>query len=345
MPIPNISRQPDNSAIVAMTKTRAGRKMAFVNLKQKRTAKKRRANYRYFYREKDKPGNKGFNRLTTNIMRERGLFIGDRLTTDCRSKRPFAHTQTAAWLAGPETPINRLLVIHRTGSGKTFAMIHILDLYFSDPRAKIVVFPNRELVRNFYEKMYKTPTRYTTFVEARSQAKKIANTYNYFKSTLGMEGELHKRGLFGELAAPLRPMSYSLAGGRQVFPTHGGKPDNPIFKIDYDGKNPFDNKIILMDEVHNLIRPPPGVDKRMLKRLKRMRDALYSAKGSIIVGLTATPFVKDETDGKELLRMIKGNEYKDAPTNQGFVSYFNTLPKINLSRNETGYLVFKSNPH
>ena len=82
-----------------------------------------------------------------------------------------------------------------------------------------------------------------------------------------------------------------------------------------------------MDEVHNLVHPPPGTDKRLLKRLERMRNALYSAKGSVIVGLTATPFVKDEKDGKELLRMIKGEEYKNSPTNEGFVSYFNTLPK------------------
>jgi hypothetical protein len=174
--------------------------------------------------------------------------------------------------------------------------------------------------------MKKTPSNYSAFVQARADASRVANTMTYFKRTLSMDGELHKRGLYGELSSPMRPISYSLAGGRQVFPKGGGKPGMPIFKIDWDGKNPFDNKIILMDEVHNLIRPPQGTDKQLVTRLQRMRDALYSAKGSVIVGLTATPFVKEEADGHKLLKMIKGKEYAGAPTNEGFISYFNTLP-------------------
>lgn len=275
-----------------------------------------------------KPGDHGFNREATKIMRERGFYFGDRLHTDCDTKnpRPFAHTQTAAWLVGPETPINRLLVIHRTGSGKTNAMIHILDLYFSDPRPKVVVFPNSEVVRNFYDKLYKERTQYSAFAQARAESSRHAYTQSYFKATLMMEGELHKRGEQGELASPMRPMTYSIAGGRQVFPKGSGPPALPIFKIMWDGRNPFDNKIILMDEVHNLIRPTVGVDKRLQVRLERLRKALYSAHNSVIVGLTATPFVKTEQDGRDLLTMIRGEEYMHAPTNEGFISYFNTLP-------------------
>lgn len=285
-------------------------------------------NKKYYYTWNKRPGDYGFNAEATRIMRERGFYYGDRLRTQCSSSHPepFAHTQTASWLVGPETPIDRLLVIHRTGSGKTNAMIHTLDLYFSDPRAKVIVFPNAEIVRNFYDKMYNERTQYSAFVEARAQAYGHANTMKYFKSTLSMDGELHKRGDLGELASPLRPMTYSIAGGRSVFPSGGGKPKLPIFKIGWDGRNPFDNKIVLMDEVHNLIRPSVGTDKRLKTRLDRLRKALFSARNSVIVGLTATPFVKTEQDGKELLQMIRGEEYKDAPTNQGFISYFNTLP-------------------
>jgi superfamily II DNA or RNA helicase len=283
---------------------------------------------KYRYKWTKSPGQYGFNAEATKIMRERGFYYGDRLQTTCNrnNPRPFAHTQTASWLVGPETPIDRLLVIHRTGSGKTNAMIHILGLYFSDPRAKIVVFPNSEIVKNFYSKMYKEETMYSAFVEARAQARGHANTMKYFKSTLSMDGELHKRGEMGELAAPMRPMTYSIAGGRSVFPRGGEAPKLPIFKIGYDGRNPFDNKIVLMDEVHNLIRPSVGTDKRLMTRLERLRKALFSARNSIIVGLTATPFVKNEQDGKDLLSMIKGEEYQSAATNQGFISYFNTLP-------------------
>lgn len=292
---------------------------------QKNLRAQQKRNRNYSYKWTKKPGDYGFNRLVTSMMRERGLFYGDRLKTSCTTG-PFAHTISAAWLAGPETPIDRMLVIHRTGSGKTFAMIHILNNYFSDPRPKIVVFPNQELVRNFYEKMKRTPSQYSAFVQARADQNRVANTMTYFRETLGMQGETHKRGLLGELAAPIRPLSYSICGGRQVFSKNGGRPDMPIFRMNWDGRNPFDNKIILMDEVHNLIRPPAGTDKRLATRLERMRNALFNAQGSVIIGLTATPFVKDEQDGRELLKMIKGKEYQNAPTNEGFISYFNSLP-------------------
>lgn len=289
--------------------------------------RKRKKQIRYAFNWTKRPGDYGFNKEVTAMMRERGLFIGDRLKTVCDSTQtPFAHTISAAWLAGPETPIDRLLVVHRTGSGKTSIMIHTLDLYFSDPRPKVIVFPNSEITRNFYDKLKNSTNQYSAFVQQRSDNTRHANTMNYFRSTLGMEGELTKRGRPGELSAPLRSITYSIAGGRQVFPKGGGRPVLPLFRIDWDGRNPFDNKIIIMDEIHNLIRPPKNTDAQLRTRLGRMREALYKAQGSVIVGLTATPFVKTEQDGHDLLKMIKGRENANTPTNEGFISYFNILP-------------------
>lgn len=293
--------------------------------KERQRRRKARQKQNYYWQFTLQPGDVGFNRQVNRVMRERGLFYNDLLKTNCNGE-PFAHTETAAFLAGPETPINRLLVIHRTGSGKTFAMIHILDSYFSDPRAKVVIFPNQQVVRNFYEKIKRTPNTYSNFVEARAQQARRANTMVYFRDTLAMTGELSKKGQLNELASPLRSITYSQAGGRNVFPRNGGRPVLPIFRIGYTGNNPFDNKIILMDEVHNLIKPPKGTDKQLATRLQRLREALFTAKGSVIVGLTATPFISDEKDGTDLLTMIKGREYAGSPTNEGFISYFNTLP-------------------
>lgn len=277
-----------------------------------------------------RPGQPGFNKEATKIMRRMGLFMGDRLLTDCSTSDPFAHTQTAAWLAGPETPIDRLLVIHRTGSGKTFAMIEILNKYFSDPRPKVVVFPNQALVNNFYQKMFSTPNAYKAWADNRAKRLHKTNTMDFFKSSLAMEGELHKygKGDPAELSSPMRPFRYSIAGGRTVF-SRDGRPEKPIFKIMFDEKtrNPFSNKIVLMDEVHNLATPPPDADASLRKRLARLYEALYTAENSIIVGLTATPFVNNEEDGRRLLKMIKGRMNQGARSNEGFISYFNTLPK------------------
>lgn len=274
------------------------------------------------------PGEKGFNAQATSIMRSRGIYYGygGKLKSVC-GEGAFAHQQAAAWLAGPETPIDRLLVVHRTGSGKTFVMIQILDEYFDDPRPKIIIFPNRELVKNFYTKTFKEDNRYKRWCEKKAKRERKPFTLSYYMEKTSMDGELHKRGLPGELLAPIRPFGYAVAGGSTVFPKGPGeRPAAPIFKIMYDGQNPYSNKIVVMDEVHNLIRPPPTYDKRMIRKLERLRQALYSADNSVIVGLTATPATKDPQDGEKLLAVIKGRKYANAETNEGFVSYFNTLP-------------------
>lgn len=279
------------------------------------------------------PGQYGFNSAIAKVMFQRGIYMGrkfpyprGRLQTECGSPDGvgFAQHETAAWLVGPDTPINRLLVIHRTGSGKTNVMIKILEKYFSDPRPKVVIFPNSELVANFYGKFYKTKTVYSDFARYTAKRDNKAFTLDYFKGKMAMDGELHRRNRSPEdLAAPVRPIQYSIAGGSQVL---GKTPKLSIFRAEYSGVNPYDNKIVLMDEVHNLVHPPPGSDRRLAKKLQRLRDALYSAKNCVIVGLTATPLVQGESDGDELIRMIKGAEYANTPTNEGFISYFNALP-------------------
>ena len=100
-------------------------------------------------------------------------------------------------------------------------------------------------------------------------------------------------------SAPLRAFSYTMAGGaascgarpNAVFkcpdgyagsypaklPRNGGYPDFPC------GGNPFSNKIVLMDEVHNLVRPSAEIlrnEKRMLM-LQRLRVLLRTAENSV----------------------------------------------------------------
>lgn len=276
-------------------------------------------------------GTKGFNKKATRVMRGAGISYGDGLKTGCtKSQHPFAHVMSAAWLAGPDgagNPDNRLLVIHRTGSGKTSVMLHALELWYDDPRPKIAVFPNGAVVRNFYKKLLETPSRYQAYVKRNMPPSHAADPVKHMEEAtdlLGMKGRLSRRGQPGFLAAPLRSVRYNIAGGGEVFGKGG--PNMPVFKIGYQsGGNPFDNKIILMDEVHNLIAPPADADARRLKSLARMRAALFSAKGSVIIGLTATPFVYSTDDGVALMRMIKGAAGMGR-SNEGYVSYFNSLP-------------------
>jgi hypothetical protein len=79
-----------------------------------------------------------------------------------RAAQPYQ--KTVPFLVHPDGPCQRMLVVHRVGSGKTMTMIRILDNYFDDPRPKIAVFPNPSIANNFYDELYNNVSnRYQLF--------------------------------------------------------------------------------------------------------------------------------------------------------------------------------------
>lgn len=277
---------------------------------------------------KKQPGDPGFNNYLYKKMKKAKL----KLKLNCKGKN-FAHQDTVKYCLHPSTPIDRLLVIHRTGSGKTRIMINVLNNYFFDRRPKIIIFPTQETVNNFYTQLMSFKNRYSDMIkiEYPDLIKELNNisTYNKalqkLKNHLALLGELgkYKKGL--TQMAPLRAYRYSVAGGESIF--KGNSPLDPIFKIDFKSRNSYDeysNKIVLMDEFHNLICPSLELSKYK-KKLVSLKEHLQHAKNSVIVGFTATPIVDGLEKGKELLNVIKGYNYK-SKNNEGFVSYFNSLP-------------------
>merc|ERR1719428_2428075 len=68
-----------------------------------------------------------------------------------------------AFLLHQSSPIQRLLVDHPTGSGKTREMVRVLDGFFLDPRPKVPIFPKQPVCRNFYTELLRWPSRYRDF--------------------------------------------------------------------------------------------------------------------------------------------------------------------------------------
>jgi hypothetical protein len=64
--------------------------------------------------------------------------------------RPQPYQKTVSFLVHPFSPIQRLLVAHRTGAGKTYTMIRVLDNFFYDKRPKVVIFPTQSIANSFY---------------------------------------------------------------------------------------------------------------------------------------------------------------------------------------------------
>ena len=177
------------------------------------------------------------------------------------------YQETVSYLCRPQSlPNPRMLVVHRTGCGKTATMIQIADNYFKDRRPKVLIFPTNAVCNSFYRELRNPnfPNRYDAYLERGNfpDARKALELTGILRNgTVAREFLDHP-----ELpSAPLRAFSYTMAGGASSC---GARP-NAVFKCPdgYAGSypeclprlggyddfackgNPFSNKIVLMDEV------------------------------------------------------------------------------------------------
>ncbi len=123
--------------------------------------------------------------------------------------------ETVSWLCRPQTYANpRLLVVHRTGSGKTATMIRVADNFYLDKRPKILLFPNKTVCDNFYRELRepKFPNRYANYLDAISEpdARKGLELHGLIKMGCVPEAYLDAPAL---PSAPLRAFTYTQAGG------------------------------------------------------------------------------------------------------------------------------------
>mmetsp|Transcript_43377 Transcript_43377/g.114246 ORF Transcript_43377/g.114246 Transcript_43377/m.114246 type:complete len:929 (+) Transcript_43377:3-2789(+) len=124
-------------------------------------------------------------------------------------------------------------------------------------------------------------------------------------------------------AAPLRALRYTSAGGRHTMIREDGLPVSALFKIGFskEDANVYSNKIVLMDEVHNLVRS----QTQFGEQLKHLRSLLFGARGAVLAGFTGTPILSEPQEGRQLLDIIKG---VDAPLgDSGFISSFPMRPR------------------
>lgn len=302
-------------------------------------------------------GTPGFNEFAREQMRLAGV-----PSNAC--VKPPSELTPAQWVAGPEKPKlqpyqetvaylcrpqslrnPRMLVVHRTGCGKTATMIRIADDYFSDRRPKVLIFPTNAVCNSFYRELRNPhfPNRYASYLQRGG--------FGDARKALELSGILRNGAVAREFvehpelpSAPLRAFSYTQAGGAASC---GARP-NAVFKCPdgYAGSyperlprsggyddfsngacNPFSNKVVLMDEVHNLVRPSAEIlrNPRRMLMLQRLRQLLRTAENSVIVGLSGTPLCDVPAEAEALIGLIKGRRGKEL-SDEGFVSYYMDTP-------------------
>lgn len=125
-------------------------------------------------------------------------------------------------------------------------------------------------------------------------------------------------------AAPLRAIRYTSAGGKYTeLNPFTGLPASSLLKVafDHQGKNVYSNKIVIMDEVHNLVR----TQTQYGSQLQRLRELLHGARGLVLAGFTGTPILSEPWEGRQLLDIIKGAGAP--PCDEGFLSSFPNRPR------------------
>merc|ERR1719330_1274228 len=96
--------------------------------------------------------------------------------------------------------------------------------------------------------------------------------------------------------APLRALGYTSAGGCFSSLSESGKPVSALMKIGFEkgSLNVYSNKVVLMDEAHNLVR----TQTQYGEQLERLRTLLFSAKNLVLAGFTGTPILNEPTEGR-----------------------------------------------
>jgi hypothetical protein len=125
-------------------------------------------------------------------------------------------------------------------------------------------------------------------------------------------------------SGPMRALSYTSAGGGYIgMREQGDVPKSAMMKIGYTRGcgNVYTNKVVIMDEVHNLVR----TQTKYGEQLQCLRDLLVAAKNLVLAGFTGTPILNQPAEGRQLLDIIKGIEAPEG--DEGFLSSFPVRPQ------------------
>jgi len=122
--------------------------------------------------------------------------------------------------------------------------------------------------------------------------------------------------------APLRAISYASAGGC-FSAIVGSQPKSAVMKIGYElfSGNVYTNKVVLLDEVHNLVR----TQTQYSEQLHRLRRLLVSSHDLVLACFTGTPILSERAEGRHLLSIVKGQGA--FVCDEGFLSSFSARPR------------------
>ena len=269
------------------------------------------------------PNRKAFADHITRIFlkyRDKGTDDDDKDIDLCtkrgNARELLPHQKIVREYLSAETPYRGLLVYHGLGSGKTCSSIAVAESLLSD--RKIFVMLPASLETNYRGELRKCGDpiyayeqhweRRVLSDESRVEAKKLGisdgfldRNNQFFVSIPGAEAN------FAALPKQARDIIgkqiEDVIDQRFTFIRYNGLSSANIERVaPAEGENPYNNSVVIIDEVHNLISRV--VNQSDIAR--RLYDKIYEAKNCKVVTLSGTPIINRANEIAYLMNLIRG---------------------------------------
>ena len=225
------------------------------------------------------------------------------------------------------TPYRGLLLYHGLGSGKTCSSIAIAEGMKTDKQ--IIVMTPASLRMNYLQELkscgdliYKT-NQYWEFISTGDKKNPNDGIINTLSSVLSLSKDyiqkhggawlvnVKKSSNFGELSADQKKsldlQINEMITNKYRFINYNGLRNSHLKDLTRDYTiNPFDNKVVIVDEAHNLISRIVNKIKRPESLSMRMYEYLMSAENCKIVLLTGTPIINYPNEISILFNILRG---------------------------------------
>lgn len=214
-----------------------------------------------------------------------------------------------------ETPYRGMLFYHGLGSGKSCSSIAVAESLLTD-RHVFVMLP-ASLEANYKGELRKCGDPIYMF-EQHWRQQNLSDDSRVIAKRLGItDAFLEKERMFFTTVAD-QPPNYSnlpksaqdaiarqinhILDQRFTFIRYNGISSTNIDKYAPEDSNPYDNSVVIIDEVHNLISRVTNQSDLA----RRLYDKIYTAKNCKVVALSGTPVINRAYEVAFLMNMLRG---------------------------------------
>jgi len=238
---------------------------------------------------------------------------------------PMPHQKLVRDYLSLYTPYRGVLLYHGLGSGKTCSSIGIAEGLKT--RNQVIIMTPASLKMNYIEQLKECgdplfkKNQYWEFVsiegnpeyvDALSGAMHLDRTFVEKQGgawLVNMEKPSNFDDLTGDEKEHLNEQLNRMIGEKYKFISYNGLRNNHIDMLSMDGTiNPFDNKVVVIDEAHNFIsRIVNKLRKKDKKSISmRLYEFLLSAQNCRVVLLTGTPMINYPNEVGILFNILRG---------------------------------------